>query len=481
MFIKKEPFLKMMIVNKKIMKKKLIRQFAGMLILVAFSAISVLAQDSAYVGTEKMQSAKLFPNKKNVRTFSVGVNAGVLAPVAAIGGSNDFTKWQPTFGYGGYLKNQFTHNIAVQADFLRGTLKANNNKELGNGTVLQSPYSSYKTELHWTASLSGVVTFGNVNWFNERNAVIPYVSVGGGIASYNPVLMQADKATSIDYKHGESIKEFYVPVGAGIKVNVATGINIDLGYRMNFVDGDNLDGYRAGTQKDKFSYGFAGLEFAIGKSTTPQLMLVNPAAQLRRDLQDENNALSASLTESEQRTEQKLALIGNLQNELAQLKKDSDSDGVSDYFDKCAGTAANEKVDGSGCVLPKPEVVKEEPKVITEEDRRILNEAFQNLEFDFGKTTIRAQSYTTLDKVATLLVNKNFSLKLAGHTDNVGSESANMKLSKDRAEALKAYLVSKGANPSRIEATGYGETQPITSNKTAAGRQKNRRVEFTLY
>jgi OOP family OmpA-OmpF porin len=480
MFIRKESFFEM-IVNKKIMKKKLIRQFAAMFILVAFTAISVFAQDSAYPDSAKAQSAKLFANKKNVRTFSVGVNAGVLTPVAAIGGSNDFTKWQPTFGYGGYIKNQFTHNIAVQADFLRGTLKANNNKELGNGTALQSPYSSYKTELHWAGSLSGVVTFGNVNWFNERNAVIPYVSVGGGIASYNPVLMQSDKA-SIDYKPGESIKEFYVPVGAGIKLNVATGINIDLGYRMNFVDGDNLDGYRAGTQKDKFSYGFAGLEFAVGNSTTPQLMMVNPAAELRRDLQDENNALSASLTESEQRTEQKLALIGNLQNELAQLKKDSDSDGVSDYFDKCAGTAANEKVDGSGCALPKPEVVKEEPKVmITEEDRRIVNEAFHDLEFDFGKTTIRAKSYSTLDKVATLLVNKNFSLKLAGHTDNVGSESANMKLSKDRAEALKAYLVSKGANPSRIEATGYGETQPITSNKTAAGRQKNRRVEFTLY
>lgn len=465
------------------MKKKLIRQVVGMLILVAFSATSVFAQDSINIGTEKVQSAKLFTNKKNVRTFSVGVNAGVLTPVAAIGGSNDFTKWQPTFGYGGYIKNQFTHNIALQADFLRGTLKANNNKELGNGTVLQSPYSSFKTELHWTASLSGVVTFGNVNWFNERNAVIPYVSVGGGIASYNPVLLLTDKATNVDYKPGESVKEFFIPAGAGLKIMFAPGINFDLGYRMNFVDGDNLDGYRAGPQKDKFSYGFAGLEFAVGNSNTSQLMMVNPAAQLRRDLQDENNALSTSLTESEQRTEQKLALIGNLQNELAQLKKDSDGDGVSDYFDKCAGTAVNEKVDGSGCALPKPEVViKEEPKVtITEEDRRIVNEAFHDLEFDFGKTTIRAKSYSTLDKVATLLVNKNFSLKLAGHTDNVGSESANMKLSKDRAEALKAYLVSKGANPSRIEATGYGETQPITSNKTAAGRQKNRRVEFTLY
>ena len=121
------------------------------------------------------------------------------------------------------------------------------------------------------------------------------------------------------------------------------------------------------------------------------------------------------------------------------------------------------------------------PVIITEEDKRIVNEAIKDLQFDFGKATIRSSSYPSLDRVAEILVKKNFSLKLAGHTDNVGSNDANMKLSKDRAESVKDYLVSKGANPSRIEATGYGETQPITSNKTAAGRQKNRRVEFTLY
>jgi OOP family OmpA-OmpF porin len=56
-----------------------------------------------------------------------------------------------------------------------------------------------------------------------------------------------------------------------------------------------------------------------------------------------------------------------------------------------------------------------------------------------------------------------------------------MRLSKERAESIKSYLVSKGANASRIEATGYGQNQPIATNKTAAGRQANRRVEFTLY
>jgi OmpA-OmpF porin, OOP family len=463
-----------------IMKTMLYRLIVCIVVVFALTT-PLFAQDSAYSASSNAISVKPFTGTAGFRTFSIGINAGILAPVAAIGGNNDFTKWKSTFGYGLYIKNQFRHNIALQIDFLKGTLEANNSKKLGDGTSLQSPFSSFKTDLNWAASLSGIVTFGNVNWLSEKNAVVPYVSVGGGIASYNPTLVSATN-TKIDYKPDGNIKEFFIPVGGGLKIKVSSGINIDLGYRMNFVDGDNLDGYYAGTQKDKFSYGFAGLEFALGDKSKPQLMTNNPAAALKKDLHDENEALKASVTAGQQATEQKIALVNNLQQELAQLKKDSDGDGVSDYFDKCASTPSGEKVDGSGCPLPKPEVIKEQPKVIiTEEDRRIVNEAIRNLEFDFGKATIRDKSFPSLDKVAEILVKKNFSLKLAGHTDNVGSESANMKLSKDRAESVKAYLVAKGANPSRIEATGYGETQPIASNKTAAGRQQNRRVEFTLY
>ncbi|HEY0177612.1 MAG TPA: OmpA family protein, partial [Pedobacter sp.] len=148
---------------------------------------------------------------------------------------------------------------------------------------------------------------------------------------------------------------------------------------------------------------------------------------------------------------------------------------------KCPGTPANTVVDGAGCPLKvqRPQVT--EKVIITESDRKVVSEAIRNLEFDLGKSTIKATSNSTLDRVAALLVEKNFSLKLAGHTDNTGSMALNLRLSKDRAEAVKAYLVSQGANPSRIEATGYGPNQPIATNKTAEGRQKNRRVEFTLY
>ena len=86
-----------------------------------------------------------------------------------------------------------------------------------------------------------------------------------------------------------------------------------------------------------------------------------------------------------------------------------------------------------------------------------------------------------MDRVAQLLVEKGFNLKLAGYTDNVGSQDYNLGLSKARAESVKDYLVGKGASAAKITAEGYGKEHPIASNKTASGRQINRRVEFTLF
>jgi outer membrane protein OmpA-like peptidoglycan-associated protein len=67
-----------------------------------------------------------------------------------------------------------------------------------------------------------------------------------------------------------------------------------------------------------------------------------------------------------------------------------------------------------------------------------------------------------------------------GHTDNVGSDATNLRLSKDRAASVMAYLVGKGINKGRLESEGYGETKPVQTNDTDEGRAKNRRVEFKI-
>jgi OOP family OmpA-OmpF porin len=417
-----------------------------------------------------------FSGASAYRTWSIGLNGGVLAPAVVIGGHNDFSNWEVNAGYGGFIKKQLTHSFGLQADFFRGTLKADNSTTNTNGPALSNtPYKSFETEIKWDATLSGVYNIGNFSILHRQSYVTPYISAGAGLMGYKPTITNNAGLTT-DYNKGDNIRELVVPVGLGLKFMLAKGVNLDLGYKMNFVDGDNLDGYNRAPSNDKFSYGYGGLEFALGNKTKPQLAFTNPAASLEKDYIAKYDDLKSQLDASKNNTE-----VNMLKDQINKLMTDSDGDGVSDFYDKCPNTPNGTAVDGAGCPLPKMEIVKPVTYIISEEDKKVVSDAIKNLEFDLAKSTIRATSFPTLDKVANLIVSKNLSLKLAGHTDSQGSDAYNMKLSKDRAESVKAYLVSKGVNSSRVEATGYGETQPIDNNATAAGRQNNRRVEFTLF
>jgi len=417
---------------------------------------------------------KPFSGGDSFRTWSIGVHGGVLTPYTIFGTKDkqDFRTPQAEFGYGGYIKKQILPSFGLQADFLRGQVKGKN-AQLGTGL------ESYKTNLQWSAALSANITLANINWRHQKGAIQPYVTLGGGVANYKTTL-NTTAGTSVAYKaNDESTREVFIPVGAGLKFNLGGGVNLDMGYQVNFVQSDNFDGLNLGGGADKFSYGHIGLEFALGKSKKPQLATHNPVNSMRTEYLWENQNTKNQLQmqiDAEKAANAKLRSDLDATNaNLARFTVDSDADGVPDFYDKCPNTPAGQKVDGSGCPLAKPVVI------VTEEDRRVVKDAINNLEFDLGKATIRPKSYPSLDRVAKLLTDKNFSLKLAGHTDDTGSDALNLRLSKDRAEAIKAYLVSQGANASRIEATGYGESQPIATNKTAAGRQQNRRVEFTLY
>lgn len=105
----------------------------------------------------------------------------------------------------------------------------------------------------------------------------------------------------------------------------------------------------------------------------------------------------------------------------------------------------------------------------------------QNVYFDTGKSTLRSNSYTALKNLAELLKNKStMTIEIAGHTDNVGNDDANKKLSENRAKSVKDYLVKQGIDSNRITTKGYGETQPIAPNSTDEGKQKNRRTEIHI-
>ena len=101
--------------------------------------------------------------------------------------------------------------------------------------------------------------------------------------------------------------------------------------------------------------------------------------------------------------------------------------------------------------------------------------------FDFDKSVLKPEGKAKLDDLTAKVKDINLEVIIAvGHTDSVGSDAYNQKLSVRRAEAVKAYLVSKGIDKSRVYTEGKGEKQPVADNKTAAGRAKNRRVEVEV-
>ena len=146
---------------------------------------------------------------------------------------------------------------------------------------------------------------------------------------------------------------------------------------------------------------------------------------------------------------------------------DSDQDGVIDIEDDCPRT-------------PGPATNKGCP-VIEKEEQEILNTAFENLEFESGSDVIKGSSYASLDELGELLKKKSdWKLRIEGHTDDVGSDSSNLRLSEKRSRSVERYLTNRGISGSRFIVKWYGESRPIYPNSTAEGRQKNRRVEMTI-
>ncbi len=101
-----------------------------------------------------------------------------------------------------------------------------------------------------------------------------------------------------------------------------------------------------------------------------------------------------------------------------------------------------------------------------------------NIFFESSKDVLKPESFIELDSLATLLKTNPFVIEIRGYTDNVGDKNANLLLSEARAKAVVDYLLSKGIDKKRLFYKGFGSAQPIASNNTEAGRQKNRRVEF---
>ena len=140
------------------------------------------------------------------------------------------------------------------------------------------------------------------------------------------------------------------------------------------------------------------------------------------------------------------------------------------------GKNAYREADGFFRFAKEAEVV-----ILKEEEKQVMKKAFENLEYKTNSEVILSSSFSGLDELANLMgTNANWKLRISGHTDNVGARTANMTLSKRRAESVKKYLVSKGIAADRFEVMYFGPDQPIAPNNTEDGRARNRRVEMLI-
>lgn len=155
---------------------------------------------------------------------------------------------------------------------------------------------------------------------------------------------------------------------------------------------------------------------------------------------------------------------------------DSDSDGVPDDVDKCPdeeGPAASE-----GCPAARLEEARQEEQAAIQEE---IVSIVKNLSFEVGSAVISQSSYDDLDRLVEVLNQyPDANLSIEGHTDNQGQVEKNIRLSKERAEAVANYLIEQGIDGQRLTAEGFGPNKPLVPNTSKENRAKNRRVELIL-
>jgi len=140
---------------------------------------------------------------------------------------------------------------------------------------------------------------------------------------------------------------------------------------------------------------------------------------------------------------------------------DDDQDGVMNTADMCPSTPIGALVDGKGCPV-------------------VESISLNGVNFVYKSSELTAEAKSVLDEAIKVLKTVDDAFVIEGHTDSIASESYNRKLSQQRADSVRAYLMMGGVDSSRMQSVGMGESQPIASNETEEGRQMNRRVVFKL-
>ena len=333
-----------------------------------------------------------------------------------------------------------------------------------------------------------------IRGFDSWGKFIPYVSIGAGVLQ-----TQVSEGTDAFFGSRADDENAYASLGTGFMRNVGSGFKLrsDVRVRFDFADPSsfrdllwnvgfvkNIGKPSAPPAVDTDGDGINdGVDQCPG--TTAGAPVDNRGCELDSDRDGVVNSKDACPdTRSGARVDSK----------GCELVVDSDGDGVPNGKDKCPNTPRGTKVDTYGC---KTIADADSDGVIDTRDRcpntakgaRVdvngceFKEEIRlpGVTFETNSATLTPQSLSVLNDAAeTLKRNADISVEAQGHTDSQGADAYNLSLSQRRAETVRDYLITRGAAAGNIKAKGYGETQPVADNTTAAGRAQNRRVTLRV-
>ncbi|HET9572042.1 MAG TPA: OmpA family protein [Bacteroidales bacterium] len=410
-----------------------------------------------------------------------------------------------------------------------GALEYTFNPFIGLGLeYVRSDYSRPYTYLNTTGSMEGatndVLLFSSVNLSNVlspyrdgfwRNLNI-YGDAGAGIAMYKSAL---DGATL----SGQNVLVGKLALNAELNVSKVLGVSLEGRYHQ--YDALNMAGGRSNRNVDALML-MLGLRFKLGSmlharnislceyapktipvvSKTTFVKGETPLTMSRiRAVELENAAINQKISKLEadardllakkaaQAAAEKAALQKKLDEKdkaamaLAKKLKDLEEKARQDSI-LAAQEQAKRALDlknlsaKDSVTANKLKQMEEDLKNLATQKTGTVNLSLDNVQFKSGSNVLIPSSYIMLDQVAGILKTNTqwTTLRIAGHTDNVGADANNLKLSQARAAAVKKYLVSKGVPTAKMVSIGFGETKPIATNDTPEGRQQNRRVEFEI-
>ena len=328
----------------------------------------------------------------------------------------------------------------------------------------------------------------NLKLLTDNYFAVPYLSVGAGISMYGGTYFAA-----------------YLPVGTGMQFNLGdeTFVNLQFSYHLKVTDFSNYNfHYSLGISSPIFDK----KEVVVVAPPPPPVVVVAPPKDTDGDGIPDNLDKCPTVpgvaryqgcpipdTDGDGINDEndKCPTVKGVARYQGCPIPDTDKDGINDEEDKCPTVPGLARY--QGCPIPDTDgdgVNDEEDKCPTEKgpasnhgcpELKDFNFKAENVQFLTGSAELTKIAKLELDKGATILTqHPSLNVAVEGYTDNAGKPDKNKILSQKRADAVKAYLVKKGINDTRISATGFGDANPIGDNKTAKGRTANRRVDFKI-